>query len=96
MINKARFILLLAEHAQSWARRCSASTAPSKLFAEHARQADICSASNTCYKYGHVSDWANLSKIEQCAHDQCEILRALIGRYKTFCLCYACKLKNDD
>uniref|UniRef100_A0A915JXY4 Uncharacterized protein n=1 Tax=Romanomermis culicivorax TaxID=13658 RepID=A0A915JXY4_ROMCU len=27
MINKARFILLLAEHARSWARRCSASTA---------------------------------------------------------------------
>uniref|UniRef100_A0A915JVD9 Uncharacterized protein n=1 Tax=Romanomermis culicivorax TaxID=13658 RepID=A0A915JVD9_ROMCU len=26
------------------------------------------------------NDWANLSKIEQCTHDQCKILRALIGR----------------
>uniref|UniRef100_A0A915JVN2 Uncharacterized protein n=1 Tax=Romanomermis culicivorax TaxID=13658 RepID=A0A915JVN2_ROMCU len=31
-------------------------------------------------RVAHVADWANLSKIEQCAHDQCEILRALTGR----------------
>uniref|UniRef100_A0A915HV44 Uncharacterized protein n=1 Tax=Romanomermis culicivorax TaxID=13658 RepID=A0A915HV44_ROMCU len=39
----------------------------------------VCSASNTCCRGRHVPDWPNLSKIEQCAHDQCEILRALTG-----------------
>uniref|UniRef100_A0A915KUF4 Uncharacterized protein n=1 Tax=Romanomermis culicivorax TaxID=13658 RepID=A0A915KUF4_ROMCU len=28
---------------------------------------------------------ANLAKIEQCAHEQCEILRALIGRCNPDC-----------